>query len=100
MLINHSGASASWLHSSRSICYNMTFILFGSYGELFLKQGRPNFYLKGCAIVCITKYRVIRSGEELCTRTVARSLPRPFALRHAEDMVLNEVIVTEKIRNW
>jgi hypothetical protein len=74
--------------------------MFGSYGELFLKQGRPYFYLRGCAILCINTYRVIRTGEELRTRTVKRSFPTPFALQHAENLALNEVNVIEKKDNW
>jgi len=76
------------------------FSVFGSYGELFLKQGRPDFNLRGCAILCITTYRVIKTGEELRTTTVIRSFPQPFGLRHAEDPVLNEVNLTEKKYNW
>jgi len=93
-------ASASWLNSSRCICCTMTFGVFGSYGELFLKQGRPYFHLRGCAILCIATYRVNRTGEELRTRTVTRSVPTPFALRHAEKVVLNEVSLIEKKDNW
>jgi len=78
----------------------MTFGVFGSYGELFLKKGRPDFYLKGCAILCITTYRVNRTGEELRTRTVTRSFGKPFALRHAEKLALDEVYVIEKKDNW
>jgi hypothetical protein len=77
-----------------------TFSVFGSYGELFLKQGRPNFYLRGCAILCITTYKVIKSGKELRIRTVARSFPQPFGLEHAENLVFNEINLTEKKDNW
>jgi len=78
----------------------MTFGMFGSCGELFLKKGRPDFYLRGCAILCIATYRVIRTGQELRTRTVTRSFPRPFALEHAEKLALNEVNLIEKKNNW
>jgi hypothetical protein len=78
----------------------MTYSVFGSYGELFLKQGRPYFYSKGCAILCITTYKVNGTGKELRTRTVTRSSPRPFAFRHAEKLALNEVEVIEKKDNW
>jgi hypothetical protein len=74
--------------------------VFGSYGELFLKQGRPYFHLKGCAILCITTYKVIGTGEELRTRTVTRSFPHPFGLGHAEILVFNEINLTEKKYNW
>jgi hypothetical protein len=77
-----------------------TFGVFGSYGELFLKQGRPSFNLKGCAILCITTYKVIRTGEELRTRTVKRSFPHPLGLGHAEILVFNEVNLTEKKYKW
>jgi hypothetical protein len=78
----------------------MTFSVFGSYGELFLKQGRPFFNLKGCAILCIATYKVNRTGEELRTRTVTRSFPSPSALLHAENLALNEVNVIENNDNW
>jgi len=78
----------------------MTFSVFGSDGELFLKQGRPSFDLRGCAILCITTYKVIRSGKVLSIRTVKRSFSHPFGLGHAENLVFNEVKVTEKKRNW
>jgi hypothetical protein len=78
----------------------MTFSVFGSYGEYFLKQGRPSYDLKGCAILCITTYRVIRTGEELRTRTVTRSSPHLFGFGHAENLALNEVNVIEKKDNW
>jgi hypothetical protein len=78
----------------------MTFCAFGSYGELFLKKGRPNFNLKGCAILCITTYKVIGTGEELRTRTVKRSFPVPFSSQHAEYLALNEVKAIEKKDNW
>jgi hypothetical protein len=78
----------------------MPFSEFRSDGELFLKQGRPYFYLKGCAILCITTYRVNRTGKVLRTRTVARSFPTPLALQHAEKLALNEVNVIEKKYNW
>jgi hypothetical protein len=78
----------------------MTFGVFGSYGEFFLKQGRPDFLLRGCAILCITTYRMIRSGEELYTTTVTRSFPYKFALGHAEKLAFNEVDVTEQKYNW
>ena len=77
-----------------------TFSVFGSYGELFLKQGRPSFYLRGCAILSITTYKVIKSGEELRIRTVARSFPHPSGLEHAENLVFNEINLTEKKHNW
>jgi len=77
-----------------------TFCVFGSYGELFLKQGRPSFNLKGCAILCITTYKVIRTGEELRIGTVKRSFPHPLGLGHAENLVFNEVNLTEKKYNW
>lgn len=73
----------------------MTYSKFGCDGELFLRQGRPNFPFRGCAILCITTYRVSNSGEELSTSTVKRSSPRLFPLRHAEELVFNEIIVTE-----
>jgi len=78
----------------------MTFSVFGSHGELFLKKGRPSFDLKGCAILCITTYKVNRTGEALRTRTVKRSFPRPFTLRHAENLALSEVNMIEKKDNW
>jgi len=78
----------------------MTYSAFGSYGEFFLKKGRPDFNLRGCAILCISTYRVIRTGEELHTRTVTRSSRRPFAPKHAEDLALSEVNVIEKKDNW
>jgi len=78
----------------------MTFSEFRSDGELFLKQGRPYFYLRGCTILCITTYRVIRTGETLRTRTVTRSFPTPFALAHAENLAVNEVNKIEKKLNW
>jgi len=78
----------------------MTFSVFGSYGELFLKQGRPSFDLRGCAVLCITTYRVIRTGKMLHIATVKRSFPHPFGLGHAENLVFNEVNLTEKKRNW
>jgi len=65
-----------------------------------LKQGRPHFYLRGCAILCITTYKVIRTGEELRIIKVARSYPHPFRLGHAENVVFSEVSLTEKKRNW
>jgi len=78
----------------------MTFGVFGSCGELFLKQGRPDFYLRGCAILCITTYRLIGTGQVLRIKTVKRSFPQPFALGHAEDLALNEVNLIEKKHNW
>jgi hypothetical protein len=93
-------ASASRLHSSSRVCCIMTFSEFSSDGDLFLKQGRPYFYLRGCTILCITTYRVIRTGKDLRTRTVARSFPTPFALRHAENLAVHEVNVIEKKHNW
>jgi len=78
----------------------MPFSEFRSDGELFLKQGRPYFHLKGCAILCIATHRVIRTGKVLRTRTVTRSFPTPFALLHAEKVALNEVNVIEKKYNW
>jgi hypothetical protein len=78
----------------------MTFGVFGSHGELFLKQGRPNFYLKGCAILCITTYKVIGTGEELRIIKVARSFPHPFRLGHAENLVFIDVKLTETKHNW
>jgi hypothetical protein len=74
--------------------------VFGSHGELFLKQGRPSFDLRGCTILCITTYRVIITGKELRIRIVARSYPQPFGLGHAENMVFNEISLTEKKYNW
>jgi hypothetical protein len=78
----------------------MKFSVFGSDGELFLKQGRPYFYLKGCAILCITTYSVIGTGEQLHIKTVKRSFPHKFGLGHAENLVFNEVKLTEKKYNW
>ena len=77
-----------------------TFSVFDSDGELFLKQGRPYFHLRGCTILCITTYRVIRTGEEMRIRTVKRSFPHQFGLGHAENLVFNEVNLTEKKYNW
>jgi len=77
----------------------MVFSVFGSYGELFLKQGRPYFYLRGCVILCFTTYRWIGTGQELRTKTVNRSFPYPFALGHAENLALSEVSLIEKTCN-
>jgi hypothetical protein len=43
---------------------------------------------------------LIGTGEELRTRSVKRSFPRPFSLRHAEELVLNEVNLIEMKHNW
>jgi hypothetical protein len=78
----------------------MTFSVFSSDGELFLKKGRPGFELRGCAIVCTTTYRMIRTGERLLLRTKARSFPERFGNGHAESVALNEVNMIEKQLNW
>jgi hypothetical protein len=78
----------------------MTFSEFGSYGEFFLQQGRPDFPLRGCAILCITTYRVIRTGKELRIVTVKKSFSDPLGLGHAENLVFSEVNLTEKKYNW
>jgi hypothetical protein len=65
--------------------------MFGSYGELFLKQGRPEFPFSGCAILCNSTYRGGNLGEEMRSWTVKKSFPRVFPFRHAEELVFNEI---------
>lgn len=78
----------------------MMYIRFVPYGEFFLKQGRPNFPLKGCVILCFTTYRFSRSGEELRIGTVKKSFPYPLTFIHAETLIFNEINKIEEENNW
>jgi hypothetical protein len=63
------------------------------YGEFFLKQGRPEFPLRGCVIFCIAKYEVKSSGESRRITTLGESY-RLFI--HAEESILREIETTEQ----
>jgi hypothetical protein len=69
-------------------------------GELFLKQGRPAFLLKGCVILCVTTYKVNASSEKLQISTVERSSPNLLSNNHAEETTLNEIKRREQKNNW
>jgi hypothetical protein len=78
----------------------MMYIRFGPYGEFFLRQGRPNFPLQGCVILCFTTYRFSRSGEELRFGRVKKSSPYSFKPIHAERKVFDEIKKIEGENNW
>jgi hypothetical protein len=63
------------------------------YGEFFLKQGRPEFPLKGCVIVCIATYEVKSSGKAWRVTTLGESYP---LFIHAEESILSKIKRTEK----
>jgi hypothetical protein len=78
----------------------MTYTIPSPYGEFFLKQGRPDFLLKGCAILCVTTYKVNASTEKLQISTVTRSSPNLLPYNHAEKTTLNKIKRREQKKNW
>jgi hypothetical protein len=63
------------------------------YGKFFKRQGRPDFPLSGCVILCITTYKVKGSKE---TRRI-ETLENSYSLSiHAEESILCEIEKTEQ----
>jgi hypothetical protein len=71
----------------------MAYSKLAPYGEFFLKQGRPDFTLKGCVILCFATYEEKSLGTALRTAIVEKS----FSLfSHAEKSILREIDKIEK----
>jgi hypothetical protein len=75
----------------------MTHSSYGSIGELFLTQGRPDFPPRGCAVLCITTYRDRNSGKELRIPTKERISPPTDA--HCEELIFKDIIEREEKDN-
>jgi hypothetical protein len=72
-------------------------------GELFYKQGRPEFFFKACVTLCLVTYRlnnyVAEFTEEFIKRSRSFMFPSKKSL-HAEDMALKEIKMNERIQGW
>jgi hypothetical protein len=72
-------------------------------GELFYKQGRPEFLFKECVTLCLVTYRlnnsVAKFTEEFITRSRAYFFPGMKPL-HTEEKALNEIKMIEWIHGW
>jgi hypothetical protein len=72
-------------------------------GELFYRQGRPEFRFKACVTLCLVTYRlnnsVAKFTEEYITRSRSSFFPGMKPL-HNEEKVLNEIKMTEWIHCW
>lgn len=72
----------------------------GCTGEFFLTQGRPQFNLSGCVILCITRYRLHASSEEFQDEMLVGSSPNWHSLRHAEEYAIGGIEKIETYLNW
>jgi hypothetical protein len=72
-------------------------------GELFYKQGRPEFPFKGCVTLCFVTYKYNNSVDEFTKKFITRSSFSRFFRKkssHAEDKALNEIKMTERTHGW
>ena len=71
-------------------------------GKFFYMQGRPKFYSDGCVTYCFVKYQHRYSDvrfEDEFIRTNSRFEESTRSV-HAEEMVLSNIVMTERNENW
>jgi hypothetical protein len=72
-------------------------------GQLFYKQGRPDFIAKACVTLCLVTYRhnnyVAVFTEEFIKRSNSFVFPMTKG-EHSEVQVLNKIKMTEQTLHW
>jgi hypothetical protein len=77
--------------------------VYNDEGELFYKQGRPNFFSKACATLCLVTYRHKNSFAEFTEEFIRRSSSVMFPTMrslHAEYLALIRIKMTENELDW